>query len=600
MSRLTGIGRYKGIIGEILAARRFARGYARAAPAFMALNIVVQLADAACVGLTILLLKVALGSTAAISDEDGPLADFARDVFALLPAHVVPLALAIVAVTLLRLGADILLGLLDSRIYSRMSHAVRCEIHAQYMDVAYAYMAGRDQAYLLNVLEREAEHVPELFQTLKNMSLDAAAVLIFGSLLLLTSWQVSAMALAGGAALVLCLRLASRRIERFGAISIRRRQSMVQRILIGLQSLRTLKAFAQEPLQDHRFRAVSGKVCESDYRMDRLQTFIDPVGEIGQLLVVALLLLAALPLGVSLTALVASLALLYRMQPHLGSLMSGVISVVGKAPHLALVRTVLDRSDKPYPPVGHGAFARFRREIRFEGVSFRYPGAQRDSLRAVDLSLPRGEVTALVGPSGSGKSTLVNLLFRLYEPTGGRILADGTGLATLDRTQWLERIALAGQDVDLVEGTIANNIRLSRPDASLAEVRRAAKTACALEFIDELPDGLSAWVGERGLRLSGGQRQRIGLARALLRRPEILVLDEATSAVDETTERQIRANIERDMPELTLVLITHRLHMLDGATQVIRLQGGQVEAAASETTGHHGAQAPFYVHAVSS
>jgi ABC-type multidrug transport system fused ATPase/permease subunit len=577
----------RGLIGELFALRQYGRGYLHAAPALLGLSAVAQVADAVALGLTILLLKAALGADAEAPEGSSTvLGAFAAHIFAVIPPRVVPLALGVLAFTLVRVCADIATGLIDSAAFCRAAHAVRTAIHRQYMTLAYGFMASRDQAYYLNTLEHEAEQVPAAFQTVKDISADAIAILVFGVLLILTSWQMALIAAAGGLAIAFCLRAASDRLERMSALGIRRHRQMIQRILIWLASLRTLKAFAQEPAESARFETRSARTRDTDYRIDRLQTFIDPIGELGQLIVIGGLLLIARPAGASLTPLIVALGLLYRLQPHVSASASGLMRLAASVPHLTLVRSILERRGPQVRPA-EPRFDGPMRQIQLADVSFRYPGAHNDSLSGVDLTLPMGEVTAIVGPSGSGKTTLVNLLLGLYEPRAGRILADDFDLARLSRAQWLSHLGVAGQDVDLIEGTIATNIRLSRPGATMAEVRHAAEAACAAEFVDALPGGLTTWIGERGARLSGGQRQRIGIARALLARPRLLILDEATSGLDETLEAQIRANIAAELPGAAVVVITHRIRTLGSVAQIVSLQDGRVVGTRRHTLPDH-------------
>lgn len=195
------------------------------------------------------------------------------------------------------------------------------------------------------------------------------------------------------------------------------------------------------------------------------------------------------------------------------------------------------------------------------------------------FSIRRGTTAAIIGPSGAGKTTVVNLLLKLYEPTEGVITVDGVPLTKIDRASWLRRIALAGQDIDLLEGSILDNVRLASPGASTAAVADALKLAGALEFTEQLPDGLDTLVGERGFRLSGGQRQRIGLARAIVGMPDILILDEATNAVDPVLETSIHAALRAARPDLTIIVVAHRSSALTEAELVIVLDRGRLSAA---------------------
>lgn len=213
--------------------------------------------------------------------------------------------------------------------------------------------------------------------------------------------------------------------------------------------------------------------------------------------------------------------------------------------------------------------------IEVRDLSFAYPSSGQ-GVSALNLSVKPGTTFALVGSTGSGKSTLIKLLLRFYSPQQGEIEIDNINIEQLSLSSLRSRIGLVSQDVYLFEGSIAENIAYSRPDASVADIEQAAKLAEAWSFIEALPEGLSTQVGERGVRLSGGQRQRLSLARALLKDPPILVLDEATSAVDNETEAAIQRSLNTLAHGRTIVMIAHRLSTVVQADQIVVLAHGQV------------------------
>ena len=212
----------------------------------------------------------------------------------------------------------------------------------------------------------------------------------------------------------------------------------------------------------------------------------------------------------------------------------------------------------------------------FEGVTLGYPGRPEAALAGVDLVLAAGRRTAVVGASGAGKSTLAGLLLRFLEPDAGRITVGGLDLATMDPAAWRSRIAYVPQSPHLFHGTVAENIRLARPDATDEQVIRAARDADAHAFIDDLPDGYATAIGEDGVRLSGGQRQRIAIARAFLRDADLVVLDEPTAHLDPDAEAAVAAAIDRLAMGRTVVVITHRDSLVAGADAVIELNAGRV------------------------
>lgn len=213
--------------------------------------------------------------------------------------------------------------------------------------------------------------------------------------------------------------------------------------------------------------------------------------------------------------------------------------------------------------------------VVFERASFEYePGTP--VLRDISLELMPGQVLAVVGESGSGKSTLANLLARLYEPTGGQILVDGQPLAEHSRASLRAALGVVLQESFLFTGTIADNIAMGRPDASVEDIRQAAIDANADSFIERLPDGYDTLVGERGATLSGGQRQRVAIARALLRNPRILILDEATSSLDSEAERVVQDALDRLMEGRTTLAIAHRLSTIRHADRIVVMDQGHV------------------------
>ncbi len=245
-------------------------------------------------------------------------------------------------------------------------------------------------------------------------------------------------------------------------------------------------------------------------------------------------------------------------------------------------QSIKELIDSAYVEEWHGTRRtdRLRGEIRYENISFAYPTApDRGVLHNINLHIQPGEQLAFVGPSGSGKSTLANLLLGLYAPGAGRILIDGAPQAEWDM-RWVRRqFAVVLQDSLLLSGSISDNLRFARADASEAEIRSAAQQANAEEFILRLPSGYATLVGERGATLSGGQRQRLALARAILRNPPVLILDEATSALDYESERLIQEALERLAAGRTVITIAHRLSTIRNASRIIVLEAGRISEA---------------------
>ena len=214
--------------------------------------------------------------------------------------------------------------------------------------------------------------------------------------------------------------------------------------------------------------------------------------------------------------------------------------------------------------------------IEFDGVCFSYPESGQPAVDGFTLAVRPGETIALVGPSGAGKSTILNLLIGFIRPSRGRILLDGTDMASLDLRSYRRFLSVVPQESILFEGTVRENVGYGLPDVDERAVRDALRAANALEFVTELPDGLDTVIGERGARLSGGQKQRIAIARALIRDPRVLILDEATSALDTRSEALVQQALARLVAGRTVFVVAHRLSTIRGADRIVVLDQGRI------------------------
>ena len=266
----------------------------------------------------------------------------------------------------------------------------------------------------------------------------------------------------------------------------------------------------------------------------------------------------------------------FRLRPIIKAYNDLRIKVARIVPRLEVVGGILIDRDDHQTMVPAIEFKLFSKEIRFESVSFRYPETERLVLNDIDLSIPRGATTAIVGTSGAGKSTIADLLLGLYEPTSGAIYVDAIDLKDLNIAQWRSAIGVVEQEVFLLNTTISENIGFGRPGASMLEIRQAAEVAYAAEFIHHLSQGYNTVVGDRGFKLSGGQQQRLALARAVLSRPDILILDEATSSLDTISERLIQNAIEDMHHKRTIVGIAHRLSTIANADRIVVIENGRI------------------------
>jgi len=264
----------------------------------------------------------------------------------------------------------------------------------------------------------------------------------------------------------------------------------------------------------------------------------------------------------------------YRLLPFLTSFGRLSMQLMGTLPDAERLYELLRASDEPASE-GHRVLDGFREAIRFERVGFDAkdrPGILRD----VSFSIRKGQHVAIVGPSGAGKSTVAHLLMRLFEPTQGRILVDDIEIKELTRGSLRQAVALVSQETFIFHGTVRDNIAFGHPEATPERLAQAARLANAHEFIERLPQGYDTVIGDKGLKLSGGQRQRLAIARAILRDPAILVLDEATSSLDYQSEALVQQAIAAASKDRTVITIAHRFSTVSGAETVLIMDGGRV------------------------
>jgi subfamily B ATP-binding cassette protein MsbA len=341
-----------------------------------------------------------------------------------------------------------------------------------------------------------------------------------------------------------------------------------------LASIRIIKAFGLEEAQLRRFRQSSRQLVRFGMKGLQAKEQINPFIEFT----------STLGLGV----LIVYIFHTHRQVPDLVGFLTGVVLFYVSIKKLMGIHIVFEQASvsvnrlidvfRQDPTVKEApspkAFPRFASEIAFENVSFSY--GPKPVLHTINLSIGRGFKLGIAGESGSGKSTLVNLLFRFYDPTAGEISIDGVDIRQLSVADLRRQMALVSQEVVVFDQSVAENIACGKLGATREEVEAAARHASAHEFITPLPQGYDTRLGERGVTLSGGQRQRIAIARAFIRNAPILVLDEATAALDSQAEAEVQAAIDRLAEHRTVICVAHRLSTLAAMDQIVVLSEGRI------------------------
>ncbi|MBV9213540.1 MAG: ABC transporter ATP-binding protein [Actinobacteria bacterium] len=349
----------------------------------------------------------------------------------------------------------------------------------------------------------------------------------------------------------------------------------------SISGIRLVKAFAREERQLARFSRGARRVFDQSMVSTRLRAFYGPfIGFLPTLGLAAVLVVGGRQ-AIHHRITVGEFVAFYGYVTLLASPVRMLGIALGMAQRAvasgARVFEILDRAPRMTVPEGAPPLPAGDGRVELRGVSFTYPDGSR-ALQEIDLAVPAGRTLAIVGPTGSGKTTLVSLLPRLYDPTAGQVLIDGADLRTIDVTSLRREVGLVPDEAFLFSASIRENIAYARPDAPDEAVAAAATRAGIHDFVAGLPEGYATQVGERGLTLSGGQRQRVAIARALLKDPRVLILDDATSSVDASTEAEIKSALRELMRGRTTFIIGHRLSTIALADEIVVLEEGRIAA----------------------
>jgi subfamily B ATP-binding cassette protein MsbA len=456
---------------------------------------------------------------------------------------------------------------------------LRHDVFSHYLRLPTAYLDSQQSGHLLSKLTNNIELVAAA-ATSAAISLISDSLTILGMLIWLfyKNWRLAAFCLVVAPIIAWLMKIANRTFRRY---SDRIQNSMGDITRVAKEAIdahRLIKIFNAEDHQTERFEQVSEHNRVSNMKLIRARAISNPVVQciasiaLGCVLYVAIR--QAFSQNVQVDEFFGFLAALMMIPAPLRSL----VSMSGPLQQgIAAGQSVFELLD--YPTEGSGGsltLTRARGDIEFRDVSFAYGGDKGDVLRNVSFRVRPGETVAIVGPSGGGKTTLAALVPRFYDAQQGSVLLDGVDVREYRLTDLRSQVSLVSQDVVLFNDTIRNNIAFNAVDKTDAEVEAAARAANVMEFVAQQPQGFDTPLTDRGQNLSGGQRQRISIARALLKDSPVLILDEATAALDNESERRVQHELGVLMQGRTTLVIAHRLSTVEGADRIIVLDQGQI------------------------
>lgn len=462
-----------------------------------------------------------------------------------------------------------------------MQHRLRTEAYAQLQRKPLAYFENNRTGNLLAILNDDINRLERFLMDVYNELVQVAVLIIFSTIaFFVVSWELALIGLLPVPFIV----WGSIRYQQWIApyySQIRAEAGMLNsRLENNISGIQVIKSFVTEAAEAERVAEASDLYRIANYRAIRLMVIYTPlirmliaVGFAGVLLLASWWIIQG-DERVTLGQLALYGMLIQRLLWPLTRLGKVFDEYQRARASMSRVGQLLDAPAEA--ETGTNAVPALCQAIRLRNVSFRYQSEGNEILGQINLEIPAGKVCGIAGPTGAGKTSLIKLLLRFYEPDSGQILLDETPLTAIQPSALRKDISLVSQDVYLFHGSIRENIAYGQPAANLPDIEAAARKAALHDFVISLPEGYDTLVGERGIKLSGGQRQRLSIARAILKNAPIVILDEATSAVDTATERVIQENLNLLTSGKTAIIIAHRLSTLRHADQIVMLDEGQI------------------------
>ena len=485
-------------------------------------------------------------------------------------------SLCIFCMVLLKSGLSYGNGLLFGWLDIRLNHYLRIKTFNQLINVGISFIDRNMSGKLLNTLESETKNTSEALTTLVGLFINICTLIVLATLLMIISWKLTFLVVFGLIPINVVVHLIMNRVETLSKVGIAAEETLSQRILEMFNGMRTIRIFGREHYEKEHFAEASKRVENAYRKVDIISSILDPISELLTATLLIFVIFITLQDPSRLPTVLVFIFILYRLHPQISELNNARIDLVGYGPSIDEVIDLLDHNNKPYIRSGNVTFEHLKDSIRLESVSFRYGPDKQLSLNDISFQIMKGKNTAFVGLSGAGKSTIINLILRFYDPTDGAIYVDDIPMQQLELSSWRQNISVVSQDIHVFNTTIQQNIAYGSLDATEEEIIEASRQAAAHEFISALPQKYDTLVGDQGVQLSAGQKQRIALARALVRNSDILILDEATNALDNITEYAIQESINIHWKNRTLIMVAHRLSTIERADNIIVMDKGQI------------------------
>ena len=495
--------------------------------------------------------------------------------------HLIPsLRVLLITVISLFLLKAIILAIFS---YLKTSIAISYELHmrrklyAKALWMKWSYLSSQKLGYLNDVIIYDVGSLSALLKQFATFSLNLSSFVIYTATAVSISPFVASATMGFGLLSILLLKPFMGKLLTIGQEGNLTKKEIAHQINENILGAKTIKIMGVERVLSEATNKLFYKLRDLAFRFRKMRIIIDdPVEPLSMIFITVLFAVSFLRPGFELAAFLVAIYLIKNILDYVDKMRDFAMAANGMIPNIQRVIQLQNELEE-YPEENSGVLEfKFEREFAMKGVRFIYNKNSGYVLDGINLSIKRGEMAGIIGVSGAGKTTLADLILRLFLPSSGEILLDGKNIQNIKLDSWRKNIGYVAQDIFLKNDTIENNIRFYDPDIPEADIVDAAKMAQCSDFINALPKGFKSKVGERGALLSGGQRQRIALARTIARRPQLLILDEATSSIDNQSEILIKKAIETLRGKMTIIIIAHRLSTIMDADKLFYLEKGRV------------------------
>ncbi|MFY7803731.1 MAG: heterocyst formation ABC transporter subunit HepA [Limnoraphis robusta] len=490
------------------------------------------------------------------------------------------ISILILIVTLLRTGMTYLSEVYSGLTQSYLAYQLRVRLFEQFQGLSLSYFTKVRSGELINSITAEIGQLMQAFSLFSFMLVRGSTLLVYVVAMMLLSLQLTILSILLFTLLTIGVSTLIKKVREISFERTKARGWYTSIAIEFINGINTVQASAAENFERQRFYKASENLLKSDNKSFVFSASVVPISEaVATLILIGMLLFSFAFLipteQLKIASLLTFIFILFRLIPITRQLNGARTQISSFQGSINNINELLRTDNKTYLKNGTSPYTHLQQKIVFQSVSFGYD--QEDViLHDINLIIKRGEMTALVGASGAGKTTLANLIPRFYDVTQGQILIDDLDLREFDVYSLRRRMAVVSQDTFIFNTSVRDNIAYALENVEEEAVVEAARFANALDFIQELPQGMDTILGDRGVRLSGGQRQRIAIARAILRDPDILILDEATSALDSVSERLIQESMEKLSVGRTVIAIAHRLSTIVRADKVVVLEQGKI------------------------